>query len=597
MKTVNMLQEKISFFKEVLRLLAPSKNNRTKFISVIVLTFLMAVLEAVGVGSIGPLVALTQRSDSFLDSTSGQFLASLFSVQNQDDLLLYLGATLVAIFVFKMIVTMLHAYMQHSYSHAFYSSISTRLLEGYTKMPFHFHSQQNSAILTRNVTTETRLIVDNIVRQGITFASELLVCTLLVSVLVALNPQVALTVCLVSGTVIALMLLSTRRYGSRYGQIRDEQQQEMIKTAQSLVTGLKEIILSGNKSFFLNRFENLATTYGKSVTIIGFIQIIPRITLEAVALLAMISAFVYTKHKGTMEQDLPLLVTYIVAGYRMLPSFNRIFVSGLMIYYVVPTLKQSMPSLFQALDATEEHASHILSPHINNITLQDISYRYAENSPNILKDVDLALNKGSISGIVGASGAGKSTLIGVLLGLLPPQLGEIRCDEKTLQTPQDLRDLQSKVAYVAQQVFIADDTLLANIALGENEKNIDFGRLNSALQIAQLESVVNELPDGLHTYIGEKAARLSGGQAQRVGIARAIYANRPILVLDEATSALDIQTEKRILDGLASNKDDRITVLIAHRTTALSECDCIYRLDDGVLEQPISFEEYLEKVT
>lgn len=581
---------------DLLRILAPPKEHRGKFILLVVLTLTVAILEALGVGSIAPLITLVQSSDQFIASKTGKFLADFWDIDNGEDLLAYLGAALVGIFVLKMIASLLHAYFQHLYSQVYYSNISSKLLHGYMKMPFQFHSQHNSAILTRNVTTETRLIVDNIVLQGITVTSELLVCTLLISVLFYLDPEVAAYVFTASGILLGSMLLYTRRVGSRLGIVRDQQQQYMIKTAQSVLTGLKEIILSGRKSFFLDRFDDLARKYAESVTIVGFIQIVPRMALETLALLVLLSSFLYTKSQGTMDSDLPLLITYIVAGYRLLPSFNRIFVSGLMIYYVLPTLKRSLPSLIAALDAKEEKVNSI-SSEISVVSLNNIVFRYEETAAPVIKGINLKLSRGDIVGLVGASGAGKSTLIGVLLGLLQPCKGVIYWGGVPLTTPEELQGLHAQVAYVAQNVFIADDTLLANIALGEYIDKVDQHRLARALDIAQLNDVVKDLPDGLNSQIGENASMLSGGQAQRVGIARAIYANRPLLVLDEATSALDTRTEKRVLDALALDRGSRITVVIAHRTTALSDCDAIYTIRDGQLERKLSFEEYVNTLS
>lgn len=577
-----------------MRFLSPPEGSKKLFCTMVILSFLMATLEALGVGSIGPLIAITQSPSKVMDGRIGELINTIFPRSSENEIIMYLGSSLAAIFILKIITSIFHAYTQHRYSQIFYSKISSKLLNGYLNMPFHFHVKKNSAILTRNVTTETRLIVDNIVIQSITVASEILVCLLVVSVLFYLDHKVAFIVGLISVTLLGSMLFATRAIGSKLGVLRDEQQQEMIKTAQSVLSGLKEIIISGKKNFFLDRFENLSEKYAKSVTIIGFIQIIPRMALESIALISIIVSFLYTKSQGTVGQDLPLIITYIVAGYRLLPSFNRIFVSGLMIYYILPTLKESFPSLIEALDAKEEKI-HTINEEIMSINLLDICFRYDKSSDYIIKNIDLSLKKGEIVGLTGSSGAGKSTLIGIILGLLPPSCGAISWNQKTLRTKEDRRGLQTKVAYVAQQVFIADDTILANIALGESSDKIDKNRITKSIQIAHLEDVIKTLPDGLNTQIGERAARLSGGQAQRIGIARAIYANRPILILDEATSSLDTQTEKKVLDALREDKSNRITIVIAHRTTALADCDLIYPLSYGHIGPSMSFSDYTEK--
>jgi HlyD family secretion protein len=172
-----------------------------------------------------------------------------------------------------------------------------------------------------------------------------------------------------------------------------------------------------------------------------------------------------------------------------------------------------------------------------------------------------------------------------------PARGEIRLNGRAIVTEDDVRRLHACLAYVAQATFIADDTLLANIVLDARHRGVDQARLARALRIAQLDGLVAELPDGLETRVGERGARLSGGQTQRIGIARALYLDRPVLILDEATSALDPATENRFVAALNHELAGRTLLVISHRPAALAGCAEIRRIAAGRLSAPIPYDE------
>ena len=213
----------------------------------------------------------------------------------------------------------------------------------------------------------------------------------------------------------------------------------------------------------------------------------------------------------------------------------------------------------------------------------------------MLDGVNLRIARGEVVGFIGSSGAGKSTLINVILGLLKPDEGQLCVDGRSLNE-KDIRSWQAAVAYVPQHVFIADDTLAHNVALGMPHDQIDWRRLTHVLEVVQLSDLVKELPEGVSTQVGERGARVSGGQIQRLGIARALYRDRPILVLDEATSALDVETEERIIRALHEDSKDRTILIIAHRYLSLRNCDRIYRLENGRVAASLTYDELQRSV-
>jgi ATP-binding cassette, subfamily B, bacterial PglK len=228
-------------------------------------------------------------------------------------------------------------------------------------------------------------------------------------------------------------------------------------------------------------------------------------------------------------------------------------------------------------------------PFNREVVVDQAAYRYPTATEASLKGISLHLKKGQSIGLIGRSGAGKTTLVDVLLGLLTPETGDIRVDGQSIYG--DIRAWQNMIGYVPQNIFLTDDTLERNIALGVPDHLIDYERLEQAVQAAQLGDMVAMLPDGLRTVLGERGTRLSGGQRQRVGIARVLYHDREILVLDEATAALDNETELLISDAVKALGGTKTLIIIAHRLSTIEHCDCIYMLERGQVVKSGTYEE------
>lgn len=227
----------------------------------------------------------------------------------------------------------------------------------------------------------------------------------------------------------------------------------------------------------------------------------------------------------------------------------------------------------------------------DRIVLDSLSYRYPNALQNSLQEISIVINKGESISFIGKSGAGKTTLVDVILGLLQPQQGDIQVDDRSIYN--NLRNWQNLVGYIPQSIFLIDDTIEKNIAFGVPENLIDRQKLYRSIEAAQLEEVVENLPNGLNTVVGERGLLLSGGQRQRVGIARALYHEREILVLDEATAALDNETESLITEAITSLSGKKTLIIIAHRLTTVKHCDRIYLMEKGHIIQSGSYEEVI----
>jgi ABC-type multidrug transport system fused ATPase/permease subunit len=274
----------------------------------------------------------------------------------------------------------------------------------------------------------------------------------------------------------------------------------------------------------------------------------------------------------------PTLALFSVAAFRLMPSVNRVLGA-------VQTLRYSLASI-NAL--YEEFKLADPGPAVHNIDgtafqhdicLIGINYTYPNSVAPVLNGLSITIQKGESVGFIGPSGSGKSTLVDVILGLLPPSTGQVAVDGQDIQ--QNLRHWQNQIGYVPQSIYLTDDTLRRNVAFGVPNEQIDDVAIQSAIQAAQLDGFVANLPDGLETLVGERGIRLSGGQRQRIGIARALYHDPAVLVLDEATSSLDTATESDVMQAITTLQGTKTIIMVAHRLSTVKQCDRLYQLGQG----------------
>ena len=320
---------------------------------------------------------------------------------------------------------------------------------------------------------------------------------------------------------------------------------------------------------------------------------VPRFLIEICIFGGMILISIYLVYKGgTFNDAIPLLAIYAFAGYKMVPAIQDIYNSLTQLRFAsasIDALEKDMKNLktdnlFQSKNVLEFK---------KNIELKKIYYNYPNSAKLVLNNLNLNIPVGNRIGFVGTTGSGKTTIADIILGLLEPQKGTLEVDGQEINK-NNCRSWQRCIGYVPQHIFLADETVAANIAFGADHKNIDYKKIENASKIANLQEFVDELPKKYETFIGERGVRLSGGQRQRIGIARALYHNPKLLILDEATSALDNTTENTIMNSI-NNIDSEVTIiLIAHRLTTLRDCDKIFLLDNGKLETQGTFEELLK---
>jgi ABC-type multidrug transport system fused ATPase/permease subunit len=308
---------------------------------------------------------------------------------------------------------------------------------------------------------------------------------------------------------------------------------------------------------------------------------LPRLGLEVLAVCAMAGlVMVMLTGRQSLDSLLPVLGLFAASAFRLLPSANRIINAVQSIRYTLPAINVVHDEVCLSRAAGRPVATTASGiPFQDALILERVSFQYPGTPAATLQDIDMRIRRGSCVGFIGGSGAGKSTLVDVILGLQAPTSGAVRVDGRDIN--QNLRGWQALIGYVPQSIFLTDDTLRRNVALGLADEEIDDTAVRRAVAAAQLDEFVATLPAGLETTVGERGVRLSGGQLQRIGIARALYHDPQVLVLDEATSALDTATERGVMAAVRALRGRKTLIIVAHRLTTVEHCEWLYRLEAG----------------
>ena len=276
------------------------------------------------------------------------------------------------------------------------------------------------------------------------------------------------------------------------------------------------------------------------------------------------------------------LGVFVAAVFRMIPSINKIIAS----YQDLKYFNSSIDVLYNELKLDQnqnKELKNLEKVNLNSkITVSNLDFKYVDES-SVLKKINLTINKGETIGVVGPSGSGKSTLIDLISGLHNPSSGEIMVDGISIFN--NIRGWQDKIGYVGQTIFLKNDSIRENIAFGLSENKINNKAIIDSLKAAQLENFIDSLPEGLNTIVGERGVQLSGGQRQRIGIARALYNNPDVLIFDEATASLDTKTEFDVMQSINLLRGIKTIIIVAHRLSALKDCDFVYRVNKGVLSK------------
>ena len=583
--------------KKILFLLTSSEIK--KAILLLIMILVMALLDMLGVASILPFMAVLSSPE--IIETNAIYnemfeISKNFGVENAQHFIFGLGVLLFILLVSSISFKALTLYVQVRFVQMRQYSLSKRLVERYLNQPYSWFLNRNSAELGKTILTEVNQVIGSGVRPLLDLIAGIFVTIAIVALLVIINAKISMIIGFSLILAYSIVLMISRKYLHKFGDQRLKANELRFISVSEAFGAAKEIKIGGLEKIYLKRFSDPAHIFARAITKASIFAEFPRFVFEIIAFggILLVTLYLMTQ-TGNFSDVLPILSLFVFAGYRLMPALQKIYASIATLTYIGPSLDKLYDDI-KLLKKTDQY-QHQNTLSINkSITLKNIHFNYPNTTRTALKNINISIPVKSTVALVGATGSGKTTIVDIILGLLEAQKGNLEVDGQVI-TKQNLRAWQQSIGYVPQNIFLADDTIAANIALGVETKDINQLALEKASKIANLhEFVVSELPKKYQTSVGERGVRLSGGQRQRIGIARALYHDPQVLILDEATSALDNQTEKAVMDAVNNIKKDITIILIAHRLNTVKNCDIIFKLDKGQLISEGTFKDLIEPV-
>ncbi|NDH49960.1 MAG: ABC transporter ATP-binding protein [Proteobacteria bacterium] len=458
---------------------------------------------------------------------------------------------------------------------------------------YSVHVSRNSSEVINGIITKTHTATKGVIAPVLNLISTLVTIAGIIIVLLLINVSVTLTAFIGFGGLYLLVMYLTRRHLSGNSQRIAEKSDLMVKSLQEGLEGIREVLINNNQQFYTKLYQNSDLQMRKASWRNEMIYSSPRFIMEAIGIgIVALFAYIATLQLGGINQFLPVLGAFVLGAQKLLPaiqkayaSYSRIKGAQFSLLDVIELLDQPLPD-YANLPLPDPNAFNVV------IELNNLSFRYTENSPWILKNINLKIPKGAVVGVIGATGCGKSTLLDIIMGLLSPSSGELLVDDIKI-TNSNKRSWQRHIANVPQHIYLSDGTIEENIAFGIPVNEIDHQRVKKAANEAQISELVDGFEDGYQTLVGERGTRLSGGQRQRVGLARAFYKDADVLILDEATSALDDETEIAVMDAIEKFDENLTVVIIAHRLTTLKSCDMIIKFEKNYETKILSYAEVM----
>ncbi|MFC3703884.1 ABC transporter ATP-binding protein [Devosia honganensis] len=566
-------------FRKLRALLSPREQRQALLLLCMMLV--VGVVEMAGVASIFPLIAVLSEP-SLVETNSWLKLAyEGLGFADLNSFYIFLSGLVFLVVVGRTAMTALNNYAILRFSSMRSHSLSVRLLRNFLGRPYSWFLDRHSSDLGKTVLAEVGEVVGGALLPMMQLVSQAVVASCIILLVILVDPVVATISVVVLGLAYGGIYMGVRNLISRIGQDRLEANRQRFQIAQEALSGIKEVKVGGLEHAYLRRFEAASYIFERRRSGLQVLADTPRYVLEVIAIGGMLVVIMalLLRNQGNIAAALPALATFAFAGLRLLPVVQGLYRSAVMVRAAGPALDRIQNEFSYATEIPPETVEPL--PLESAIELRNVEFTYPNSGRPTLRDISCRIEANSSVAFIGKTGAGKSTIVDLILGLVTPQSGELLVDGVPLDE-RSVRRWQRSIGYVPQHIFLADETIAANIAFGVPEDQIDMKAVERAAKMAALhEFVTEDLPLGYETTIGERGIRLSGGQRQRIAIARALYVNPDVLVLDEATSALDEDTENLVIKSIKEVFLCKTIIIISHRPSSLQFCDCIYHVNLG----------------
>lgn len=561
-----------------------SRRRKIQILLLQGLNILASIFELVSIAIIFPFVSAIIDPVGFQSKLTGK-VKFLPTFENQDRFILFIVLSFTILNIISAVIRIAASYINTKVSFLAGSDIGQELFKNSLLQQYEYHTKTNSSDIISVIASKAGTIITNALMPAFGIISSFFIFIFIIISLLLFNLEMTTSMIVVFLIIYWLVLKITKPKLTNAGHITAKESDSLMRNLQESFGGIREIILNNSHFRQIEKYNlserKLRHSQSNAIVLVN----LPKFIIEPAGLivLAAITYYLYLNHYPS-DKIISILAVLTMSIQRLLPTLQQLYSNW-------STITNSAPSLNDTIDLLDLKKSNIQID-VNgkltwneSIVLHSLSFKYQTRNKYILKDINLKIQKGTIIGFVGKSGEGKSTLIDLITGLIVPSEGYLSVDNKKLSMESEISAWRNQISVVSQRIFLFDKSLAENIAFGVDKKSMDLDKLNMALVLANLEHTVNSLPLGIDTIIGERGIQLSGGQLQRIGLARAFYKEASILILDEATNALDSITESEIIKSIQAFKDRFTIIMITHNPKNLKICDHVYEVSNsGITE-------------
>lgn len=572
-----------------------SRRRRRQFGMVLGLMLISTFAEVVSLGAVLPFLGILTSPDSVFRHPTVAYIAQEWGVTSADQLVLPLTIAFVTAALLSGAIRLLLLWASTRLAFSSGADLGIEVYRRTLYQPYWVHVARNSSEVISGITKKVDSVVFYVLMPVLTLLSSTVLLIAITLVLIAIDPLVALVATIGFGISYGLIAWMSRRRLHRSSQRIAYEQTRLVRALQEGLGGIRDVLLDGTQPVYCEVYRQADRPLRQAQSYIVFNGGSPRFAMEALGtVLIAVLAYGLSRQVGGIAAALPVLGALALGAQRLLPALQQGYAAWANITASHASLADTITLLDQPLPAEVLQPVPAPLSFCDAVQFDAVRFRYKNDGPWVLDDLNLTIPKGARMGFVGRTGSGKSTMLDLLMGLLTPTEGGLLVDGQAVSGNR-LRAWQRTIAHVPQIVFLADTTLAENIAFGIRRDAIDMQRVQQAARQAQIADFIESRPEGYDAFVGERGIRLSGGQRQRIGIARALYKQASVLVFDEATSALDNATEQSVMDAIEGLNRDLTILLIAHRLTTVRRCDIIVELGHGRVVAQGSYEQLLER--
>ena len=544
-----------------------------KELVVIIFSFVISsLLDLIGIGLLSIYVTLLINPDLIVSSyifTKYHFLSEITSLNQLANLV---GSVLVILFVLKLFISIIIYNIVFKFTHSRQKLLRQKLLNSYKKLSYEKYIYRDSSDSIASIGVYVKNY-GSVITGLLLFVSDMIIALFIAILLLSFNGPFFIIIIFLLTLVVYFYKILLLNSFTKLGENLNKGYKNIYQGVQEYFDGFKELYVLNRYSYFENKILSGTNEVANSDIKQSIIAAIPKLMIELTIVILMVGIVSYTIFIGeAISNIIPLLTLFAAASIRLAPMFNQVSRFFSIFSYGHDSILKLYDEIFieQKLTINEKVSNTNIK--FKNLELKKVSYKYPKSETRILDNVSLKINAGETIAIRGPSGSGKTTLVDIILGLLQPESGEIFFNGNLIKD----HSLTNMVAYLPQEIFLVNDTIKNNVALGSNNKDINHQKVIDCLNQAQLSSFIEEQKNGIETLVGQKGINLSGGQKQRIALARAFYYDREIIVFDEATSALDRDIEKEIVNQINLLKGNKTVIMISHNANTIKYCNIIF---------------------